>query len=129
MTIVNLTPHPLTLVSKDGSIQVIPSSGIARVAMVTQLLGCLDGYPLALHEPREVTGLPVPLPGAVYVVSTLVAQAVPTREDVVAPDTGAGAVRNEEGCIVAVRGFARFSPPKLHTRHRRVSSLPIRLGR
>lgn len=128
MTIVNLTPHPFNLINEKGEAQEILSSGMARIGMIARPVGHLDGYPVALQEPVEVTGLPAPLPGVTYVVSALVAQVVPDREDVVAPDTGAGAVRDGEGRIVAVRGFVRFSPPKLHTR-RRVRSQPVRLGR
>jgi len=112
MAIVNLTPHPLTLLGADAEKRIIASSGIARLAMSEHTLGHVDGYPLALQERRGVTGLPAPLPGVIYVVSTLVAQAVADREDVVAPDTGPGAVRDEQGNIVAVRGFVRFASPQ-----------------
>ncbi|RLI11543.1 hypothetical protein DRO33_03915 [Candidatus Bathyarchaeota archaeon] len=47
-------------------------------------------------------------PLEVYVVSSLVAQAVKGRKDVVAPDTGPTAIRNEQGQIVAVTRFQRW---------------------
>jgi hypothetical protein len=111
MAIINLTPHPLNLVNEEGASEEIPSSGVARLGMTTRPLGRLCGYALTQTEPVAVTGLPLPLPGIVYVVSALVAQAVPDREDVVSPDMGPSAVRDDEGRIVAVRGFARFGPP------------------
>lgn len=43
-----------------------------------------------------------------FSVSSLVAQAVVGREDVVAPDTGPTAIRDEAGRIVAVRRFQQW---------------------
>ena len=47
-------------------------------------------------------------PKAIYIVSSLVAQAVAGRNDVVAPDAGPTAIRNEQGQIVAVTRFQRW---------------------
>jgi hypothetical protein len=110
MTLVNLTPHPLNLLGEDGTTREIPSSGIARISMTTHQVGFIAGYRLVLLEPGDIEGLPAPLPGVVYIVSALVAQAVPEREDVVSPAASSGAIRDIEGYIVAVRGFVRFSP-------------------
>jgi hypothetical protein len=52
-------------------------SGVAQIGIAARLLGRLDGYPMVMHEPGEVDGLPAPLPGVVSVVSALVPQAVP----------------------------------------------------
>lgn len=52
----------------------------------------------------KVENLPEPQEGVVYVVSALVAQAVPDREDVFIPDD---TVRDEQGRIIGVRALAR----------------------
>jgi hypothetical protein len=110
MTLVNLTPHPINLLSEEGEALELQSSGVARIAMTAHQAGYIARYRLAFLKPGDIDGLPAPLPGVVYVVSALVAQAVPERADVVSPDTGPGAIRNAKGHIVAVRGFVRFSP-------------------
>jgi len=58
----------------------------------------------------EIEGLPDPQPGVVYIVSMVVRQAAQAqgRTDVVSPDTSPqGAIRDEQGRIIAVRGFVR----------------------
>ena len=106
--IVNLTPHAITLVGEDGSvIATFPPSGVvARVATSTEVVGSLMGAPVKHTIFGEVEGIPAPQEGTVYLVSTLVAQAA-KRSDVVSPDTGPTAVR-ENGQVVGVRGFQSF---------------------
>ncbi|RME25645.1 MAG: hypothetical protein D6800_07370, partial [Candidatus Zixiibacteriota bacterium] len=50
----------------------------------------------------DVEGLPDPQDGTVYLVSSMVLSAVRGRRDVVAPDTGPTAIRDETGRITAV---------------------------
>ena len=88
MQIINLTPHPVTVL--DGPHEgTYPSAGIARV----------DGLP---HGP--IVGLPDPAEGVRYVVSVLVAEAVIVangrRNDIFVPGDQ---VRDESGRIVGCR--------------------------
>lgn len=53
----------------------------------------------------QVQGLPEQQPGVTFIVSAMVLDRV-NREDVVAPDTGATAVR-KDGQVWAVRGLVR----------------------
>jgi hypothetical protein len=109
MNIVNLTPHAVTVQHEDGTVTEIPPSGtVARVEAAQVPIGDVDGITVVRSTFGPPTDLPDPAEGVVYLVSSLVAQAVPDREDVVAPDTGATCVRNENGRIVAVRRFQRF---------------------
>jgi len=60
-------------------------------------------------EDGDVEGLPEPQSNTVYIVSTLVAQAVPHRDDIIAPDTSPqGVVRDSEGKIIGVKRFQRW---------------------
>lgn len=108
-TLLNLTPHPITLRSEDGEDTVLaPSGTVARVSSTPGSLTRVAGLPVPVATPDgvgEVTGLPAPSEGTVLLVSGFVGAAVKgLRDDVLVPGTGPadGAVRNEKGHIVAV---------------------------
>jgi hypothetical protein len=103
MKFVNLTPHALTV---DG-LGTIPASGnVARVSVNSTDVGSVGGIRLRAQLKGQITGLPTAAEGITYVVSGMVLDALSgtRRADVVAPDTGLDAIR-ENGQIVAVRGF------------------------
>ena len=139
--LVNLTPHEITIVGEDGEVKMrIPPSGkIARVEVLQENDGEINGIPIVRTSFGAVEGLPAPSicancsnnslyggscqctagglpsdckdfePIEVYIVSTLVAQAIDGRKDIVAPDTSPeSAVRDEQGRIVAVKRFQRW---------------------
>jgi hypothetical protein len=104
MIIKNLTPHAIALKQPDGTlIHILPSGQVARVSVTTVPVD-RPGLPVPvvrnLYGPVE--GLPDPQPGHFFVVSALVLARCAGRDDVYAPDTGPGAVRDEKGQIVAV---------------------------
>lgn len=106
MQAINLTPHVINFYGLDGNlIESIPSSGVARVMSTPGALKNI-GLPIPVASPTEygaVEGLPEPQDGVVYIVSTLVAQAV-KRPDVLSPGTGPndGAIRDDQGRIAGV---------------------------
>ena len=102
---VNLTPHAITV---EG-VGTIPASGqVARVETRRCCVGSINGGVLLVSQiSGDVQSLPEPREGVVYIVSAFVLSALAgKRRDVVAPDTGADAVR-ENGQIMAVRGFVQ----------------------
>lgn len=104
MSVVNLTPHVLSLQREDGTFITVPASGtVARCEEQRVKVGAVAG--LAIYETSygNVTGLPDPQPGTVYVVSALVAKAA-GREDVLAPGQ---ALRDEAGVVVGAIGLSR----------------------
>jgi hypothetical protein len=115
--IVNLCPHPLNIFLESGSKLEIPTSGtVARVSTVRVRDGAVSTFisddealyviPTFRITYGEVTGLPSPVEGTFYVVSLLVKQACPTRADLLTVDSSPdGAVRDERGAIIGVRGF------------------------
>lgn len=127
MTIINLTPHPLVLeiqraeepMSDDRTYQTIESSGIARCEATETEVAVIEGIPVVTTQFGAVTGLPAsrfvcgeelgaatrPF-AAIYVVSSITAQAVPDRRDVFVP---ARPVRDEKGRIIACRALGRIS--------------------
>jgi len=114
LNIVNLTPHPLNLMPEgpDGPVVTIPPSGqVARCAVnrvqvdIELLTITVDGIAIPVNQTRfgEVTGLPDPQPDTIFVVSAVVAQAVPNRPDVFIVDD---AIRDEQGRIIGARALA-----------------------
>lgn len=104
---VNCTPHAVTVLVPGGSISYPASGTVARVDTVRKELPNRLGFRLVRQVFGDVTGLPDPSPedNTIYIVSGVVLSALNgSRIDVVAPDTGADAVR-KNGQIVAVHGF------------------------
>lgn len=108
MHILNLTPHPLTLRSSDGTDHVlVPSGVIARVSSTPGGLSSIPGVPVPVATAPtygEVVGLPDSQPDAILIVSSMVLGRLSGRRDVFAPGTGPGdePVRDTAGRIVAV---------------------------
>lgn len=102
--IVNLTPHEVRLVTRDGDV-IIPASGqVARVTMYPEPVGQLAGVMLAIEPPGFVEGLPAPEDGRYYLVSALVRLACPERADLISPGA---LVRDEQGRVVGCQSLIR----------------------
>lgn len=108
MQIVNLTPHTIKVVNSDNQIiREYVSQGVARVSTTSEVVDEIDGISVVRTKFGEVQGLPNPDGESVFMVSMVVGQAVSGRSDVICPDTGPTAYR-ENGLIVGVRQFARY---------------------
>ena len=106
MKFINLTTHDLTIVLENGDDLILPASGeVARVTFSTQQVDEVDGIPIykTIYEP-EVTGLPEPEDGTIFIVSSLAAQTA-KRHDVLAPTN---LIRDDDGQVIAAGGFATF---------------------
>jgi len=100
---INCTPHPIVV---EGLGTLAPSGIVPRVGTVRAPATTIGGVRLVRTVKGGVEGLPDGIAGVYLVVSGMVLDALGgSRPDVVAPDTGADAIRNEKGHIVAVRGF------------------------
>lgn len=98
----NLTPHPITVVGPNGQTTFPPSGQLARVSTVDAVIGTcpVTGVPIIARTFGAVTGLPDD--GTPCLVSALVLSAVPGRAGVYAPDTGPTAIRGDNGQIQSV---------------------------
>ena len=112
MNIINLTPHVLNLMpdGPDGQVVAIPPSGkVARCAVNRVQVDTItvDGVNIPVNRTQfgAVTDLPDAQPDTIYVVSSLVAQAVPDRQDVFIVDD---AVRDDQGRIIGARALAHI---------------------
>jgi hypothetical protein len=111
MKLVNLTPHPITLQTADGTKTTIEVSGtVARIDSSPGTPAIVAGCPVPVYSATvygQPNGLPSPAvvaPDTLFVVSALFAGRVPGRKDVVYPGTGPndGAIRDAKGQIAAV---------------------------
>lgn len=103
--IVNLCPHILNIVGVDGCVvNVAPSGQIARVSTTRASTGTFAGVELFETAFGEVTGLPDPVEGTIFVVSGLVAGAVKNRPDVFSPGE---LVRGPDGQPIGCKGLSR----------------------
>lgn len=108
MRLVNLTPHDITLVGAWGTLVVPHEAAPARVAAKSVPAGtvALDGgasIPVTSTDFGAVEGLPQPTDEVVYLVSRIVKDRVPGRNDVMVP---ADMVRDAGGRIVGCRGLS-----------------------
>ena len=107
----NYTPHTINVETVYGKRE-FPSLGDARVSESTTIINSTDDIELRRVFYKEITGLPEPMPGKMYIVSMVVAQAnrrsLYPRKDLVSPDTGSTCLRNEKGQIRAVTGFVVY---------------------
>jgi hypothetical protein len=100
----NLTPHPLHLARADGTFLDLPVEGeTPRLDPHRQALGSIDGLSLVRTTLGAVQGLPPKVPGTIVIVSALVAEACPERNDLASPGE---ALRDESGRIVGAKGLA-----------------------
>lgn len=108
MRLINLTPHDITIVGDDKNL-VIPSTGVARVAPTTDVVGTVvvDGFTIPMTKTKfgQVNGLPEPQADTLFVVSRLVAEALPMRDDLVIVNQ---TVRDEQGRIIGAKSLARI---------------------
>ncbi len=103
MTIKNYTPHALNVRSIEGEVITIEPIGLARVTCSETQVGTLNGFAVKKSTYGEVQGLPEPEDGVVYVVSRMVASALPSRKDLMIPGT---LIRDDKGVVVGCDGFS-----------------------
>ncbi|WP_017589747.1 hypothetical protein [Nocardiopsis ganjiahuensis] len=109
MSVVNLTPHEVTVV--DEHARVIRTWGRAsdpvRVEAVRVPLREVEGVPL-LAEERTRARLPEPVEGVWFIVSSVVSSAHPERRDLLVPSD---LVRDDKGVVTGCRSFVLTSAP------------------
>ncbi len=99
MTIVNLTPHKITISNKDQSIMLTlpPEDVPARALEATATHGEFDGFPLVTKFYGNIENLLDPEEDVLYIVSQIVREACPDRKDLANPGD---LVRDENGEVM-----------------------------
>jgi agmatine/peptidylarginine deiminase len=108
----NMTPHAITLLDEDYNVSKViePSGRTIRLKQDTRKAGfSVDDIPITKTEyqvdfliSEESIGLPAYELGTFYIVSQLVKNALPEREDLLVP---AQMVRMADGTIVGCRSL------------------------
>lgn len=110
MEIINCTPHDVVVrkfnLVSFKEVTILKSGIIPRVSTVESEAEDILGFKAVTQSTGDVEGLPEPKEGVFYLVSGMVFSAT-DRLDVIAPDTGKTAIRNEAGQIIAVTRFLR----------------------
>jgi hypothetical protein len=129
MRLVNLTPHPVTLFTADTPTEVDdPAAGVlaswpvagpmARCSEIRADLAVLavdgpDGAPVRVPMTEvgfgEVSDLPEPREGVLFIVSRATAERASGRADVVYPDLQVRTPQDQGGRILGCRALARVS--------------------
>ena len=120
MQIINCTPHSIALLFPEGlewdsksrcyhgepkvRLVIEPSGVVPRCTQEEAMVASMHGVPVYRMKFGAVESLPPRMAGAVYIVSSLVAQACPERDDLLIP---AHMVRDSEGKVVGCTAFAR----------------------
>lgn len=103
MPIINLTK--LTIRLADDNDEVYETFEPGDDSLVVHTRGEereVDGIPVALTRVTRIDGLPEPAEDTYYIVPQPVAY-VSNRPDLVTPDTGPTAIRDDDGTVYAVR--------------------------
>ena len=112
ITLVNKTPHPITLVLEDGAKitlePVLPTPRVSSSSVKTANYVVTDSdgvkHEIMREAPvfGEVVDLPEPQEGVLYIVSMLVAARASNRTDLVSPGRQ---LRNEAGQVIGCAGL------------------------
>ena len=110
MKFINLTPHAIhIIVEGKPTITIEPSGIIPRLKEQQEEIGKfeIEGeiIPVMRKGYGEDEGMPASHPLTVYIVSALLAQAMPYRDDLYIPND---TVRDEKGRIIGCKSFARI---------------------
>lgn len=105
MKLINATEHPIRIVHEDGTlITEIPPSGIViRLLSSTVVpVDTFDGIPITKTYFKTPTNMPQEKDGVYYIVSQMIKNAFPQREDLLVPTQ---MVRDENDTIVGAQSL------------------------
>jgi len=105
MSLINCTPHVITIITAGDDVVLSPSGIVPRLSVTRILVGMTDGIPVARPTLGETENLPAPVAGTTLVVSALVAEANRHRQDLASPGE---LVRNAAGQPIGCRGLSIY---------------------
>lgn len=110
MKLINLTPHAVQIFATDSSVLILPACHTpARLNEHAELIKLIDVHDMEIRisgvEYTHAYNLPDKVENTSYVVSQMVAQAYPERDDLLFPYD---IIRNEDGTIFGCKSLARL---------------------
>ena len=106
INIVNTTPHIVNILRMGEWYTLSPSESPVRIDEITTVIGSINGVTLVRKGFSEPVNLPDPAPDTYYIVSTIVASALPRRADLLVPSDF---LRDEQGNILGCKCLAKLS--------------------
>jgi hypothetical protein len=101
---VNATPHPVSVLRKDGTILDLAPSGVCpRREERVVLSHVLEGVEIFKKEYGEVSDLPEEDGETIYIVSRLILDACQDRGDLLSPGT---LIRDAQGRVIGCKGLS-----------------------
>ena len=105
MKIINCTPHPINLISQDGTITSLPKGEVVpRLTQSTKQVDIVNGISITETTFGGTTDLPDYQEGTVLIVSRMILEANKDRNDLLVPNE---LVRDESGNIAGCKSLAR----------------------
>ena len=99
-TIRNFTPHEVKIVDTEGNVlKAFSSEGCARCSQSETIIANIDGVDVTKQTFGNVEGLPEPQNDTYYIVSRLVASALPDRKDLLIPGPTVREGSTIKGCL------------------------------
>ena len=103
----NLTHHPITIFKNNSVYCSFEPEGIVPRCQEERFqIGEIDGIPIMATRFGTVYNLPDKEEGVFLIVSPIVANALPDRDDLLVPDL---LVRDNQGQIIGAEALARIS--------------------
>lgn len=105
MQIINLTPHSIKLVDKNGNVIKVwnKCENPARCKQETIYVTNIGDVPISKTKFGEVYDLPPPNPATLYIVSRFIMIACPERQDLLVPNE---IYRTRDGVVQGCQSFA-----------------------
>lgn len=102
--LINATPHDVHIKTIDGKLITLPASETpARVHIERKEAGVHDGVRVVVPVVVGINNLPPKREGVLIIVSKLVADALPERDDLVVPDL----IERNGDVVVAAHALAK----------------------
>ena len=98
---INLTNHPINIITPNGLKTIEPSGQIARAQYDIKTIDEVAGIPVVEIVYNRIIGLPDPKPNTYYIVSSTVKNATLNRKDVITLYS----VKRKDGKPYACEGF------------------------
>lgn len=103
MKIKNLTPHDVLFI--DGDVKINFPKEVDKFPRVNEeikVIGNVNGIPITKKIFGNCENLPEKEDGTLLIVSVIIANALPNRDDLIVPNT----IRDEKGQIIGCNSFS-----------------------
>ena len=105
MKILNLTPHPITLVTNTQTLH-FSREPIAARCWESQKSSVFNGLPIVEVQDTKVLDMPPPVEGVAYLVSRSVFDVLRDRKDILTPKD---IIRDKYGKILGCTSFSKHA--------------------